>query len=216
MKENPCKNLTNNDKEQSLRAYKKALIGYEQHQEEVPVELYCNIGVLYSSLDRDHLAKEQFLKGLGDDKSKWTSTKLITSYYNLGLVHEKLAEYAEAEDIYKDIVENQKRYTDAYLRLGAIAMKRGQHESALKYFKDATEKSPKSLVAGLMLGLGYMEMGLTKKAQAKFNQVLGKINAHEAYLHLCKCNFRLMRMQASSSKYSVSNEISPILTLMFK
>ncbi len=71
---------------------------------------------------------------------------------------------AEAEALYKKILEAEPRHADAQHLLGAIAHQRGEHAQAVSMILTALEWSPKSLEFYSNLGEAYRALGLFDEA----------------------------------------------------
>ena len=110
----------------------------------------------------------------------------IETMMNLGIVFTELAEYEDAENIYRKVIAlNRNDYPEAYLNLGVVLKYRGKNEEAEKYYRRAIELKPNFTIAYNNLGVLLRDMGKLKESEECYRKVIEmKPDYPEAYLNL--------------------------------
>lgn len=121
--------------------------------------------------------------------------KNITITYNIARIKEDLHNFAEAEELYKGILQEHPNYVDCklhhceiwilnlflgYLRLGQMAQTRGQIYEASVWIKDAFTSNPKLPEAWALLGNLHLQKDDLLNAQKKFEKIL-ESDRHDVY-----------------------------------
>jgi tetratricopeptide (TPR) repeat protein len=158
---------------------------------------YINLAVLYMKIEgkdeaNEYLAKAhealQNVQKLSPESMRLKAIS-VTLNFNEACQFEALGNIGEATNIYKHIINIQKReephYVDAYLRLAILAKQRGGIAKAIEYTEKAIryQIDKKPVVPHCLLGTFYMSQKQYKDAEKEFMKAINK-NPHDAYAYL--------------------------------
>ncbi|CAL2036808.1 unnamed protein product [Caenorhabditis brenneri] len=183
--------LEASDPKKALELYQSAislLEGLEQIQPQP--EMLNNVGALYMSMKQYDKAEEHFKKAkerledllsteegaqLLSRRTPPEKTHLLTIRYNLARCLEHLCRTSEAEQMYKDIVNECPGYIDGYLRLGCITRDRHQVYDSSLWLKESVRFDQSSPVVWTLIGNLHFSKSEWMPAQKKFEFILSKI-----------------------------------------
>ncbi|TMW60601.1 hypothetical protein Poli38472_000643 [Pythium oligandrum] len=171
-----------------------------QHaSENVPYELYVNLGALQQRVGKNADAVKSFKRALmqlhsdydGKLDSKDTdgdedmleepelpkvTSENATILYNMALIYEDLGDHELAKLIYESILEVFPKYIDCLLRLGCMIRDRGDEEEAKKKFEQALLVDPHCADACILQANMYLQRREWSHAQKQFERVMGMPN----------------------------------------
>ena len=81
----------------------------------------------------------------GTETNKMKSIRLST-LFNMAYWHESSHQYDQANNLYKEIINEHPDYIDAYLRLAYLAKKRGDTHRAIHWIDEASKSKAKAPV----------------------------------------------------------------------
>jgi predicted O-linked N-acetylglucosamine transferase (SPINDLY family) len=89
-----------------------------------------------------------------------------------GIAHQQAGRLHTAEEIYRQILEQQPEHVEALHWLGVAALQRGQYQAAIELIGKALERNPEYVSAHNNIGLAWQEAGQLEQAGAAFRQAL--------------------------------------------
>jgi Tfp pilus assembly protein PilF len=106
----------------------------------------------------------------------------VRQYLQLGIEHHKAGRFAEAEEIYRQILAKQPDNPDAQHMLGVIAQQSGRLDAAIELISKAITINPKIAEYHCNLGNALREMGKPQDAINAYRQAL-QLNSGSAQFH---------------------------------
>eukprot|EP00005_Dracoamoeba_jomungandri_P008714 CAMPEP_0174270756 /NCGR_PEP_ID=MMETSP0439-20130205/45618_1 /TAXON_ID=0 /ORGANISM="Stereomyxa ramosa, Strain Chinc5" /LENGTH=1018 /DNA_ID=CAMNT_0015360281 /DNA_START=21 /DNA_END=3074 /DNA_ORIENTATION=+ len=167
------------DYKEAHDCYVKAANLLEEQGQQVPLELWNNIGVLCFKLG-DLAGSSAALESALKVSTGWELSDLefkasnISSIYNLARMYEAGHEYQKAEHLYKAILKEHPNYVDCYLRLGGMARERGNIYEASEWYKETFAIDHDEASAWCLLGNLHLHKEEWLPAQKKFEYILSK------------------------------------------
>jgi predicted O-linked N-acetylglucosamine transferase (SPINDLY family) len=89
-----------------------------------------------------------------------------------GIAHQQAGRLHAAEDIYRQILEQQPEHVEALHWLGVAALQRGQYQAAIELIGKALERNPGHVSAHNNIGLAWQGAGQLEQAGTAFRQAL--------------------------------------------
>ena len=154
--------------EKALEAYDKAIA----LMTDIPSELWNNVAVLRHKIGRQQEAQEAYEK-ITENKRSFL--------FNKARWHEDNGRFDEAETLYKKLLDENNKYTDAYVRLALLAKQKGDYVKALEYARTAIHSEQKPIIALCLKGALEAELGESVKALETFNRVIMEHSHHDLY-----------------------------------
>ncbi|RKP02497.1 hypothetical protein CXG81DRAFT_10729, partial [Caulochytrium protostelioides] len=123
----------------------------------------------------------------------------ITTRYNYARLLEDLERPAEADEIYRQLLETTPDYIDAILRRAVLAEALAHRPAtALQLFKRALEIDPKYIETWLCLAHWAMQKRNYRLVKRSLERIPAEIDRHDTFalVHLGFLNFQMGRMEA--------------------
>ena len=135
----------------------------------------------------------------------------IETLMNLGIVFTELAEYEDAENIYRRIIALKPAdYPEAYLNLGVVLKYMGKNEEAEKCYRRAIEIKPDFAIAFNNLGVLLRDAGKLEESEEFYKKVIEmKPDYPEAYLNLGVVLKYMGKNEEAEKCYRRAIEIKP-------
>ena len=93
-------------------------------------------------------------------------------FIQLGQLHLKMQEYAEAETHLIKALAYDKESVEAYANLGIVYVRRDDFRKGAQYFEDALRRDPDDLTVRSNLGEAYLKAKILDKAEAEYKKIL--------------------------------------------
>ncbi len=134
----------------------------------------------------------------------------IQQALELGLQHHSAGRLSEAENIYKQILQNDPKQSTALHLLGVIAYQVGKYQTAVELITKAITINPDFAEAHNNLGNVFMEQGKLEEAAENYHNAL-TINSDfaEAYCNLGNALKKLDRLEEANTRYREAIAINP-------
>ncbi len=129
---------------------------------------------------------------------------------NLGILLHERGEYAAAEDLFREAIENDPAFYQPHNGLGQALVKQGRFEEAIEEFKIALQMEPGELSILNNLGQAELAAGFPARAAGRFEQILG-VHAGfvEVHIQLGQAYEKLNRNDLARDHYRHALEIDP-------
>ncbi len=142
-------------------------------------ELWNNIGLLYSKMERFDEAHNAYMQALA------LRSEYPEVYYNLGVLMLKQKVYEEAASYFNKAVSQRGSYRQAYYNLGLVYAKLGRNKDAIKAYQRVLELDPDNIRVQLNLAVRYSKVGELSRAQKLYETILeGDSTYYTAWLNL--------------------------------
>jgi predicted O-linked N-acetylglucosamine transferase (SPINDLY family) len=130
--------------------------------------------------------------------------------FEIALQHHRAGRLAEAETLYRQILQVQPNHADALHFLGVIADQSGQHELAIEWIRRAIALQPNSPAAHSNLGEAYRALGRLNEAIASYRNALAlNPESVEAHNNLGLACVRQGRLDEAIAAYRRALELRP-------
>lgn len=96
----------------------------------------------------------------------------FTARIEQGIAHQQAGRLRTAEEIYRQILEQQPEHVEALHWLGVAALQRGQYQVAIELIGKALRRNPEYVSAHNNIGLAWQGAGQLEQAGAAFRQAL--------------------------------------------
>jgi tetratricopeptide (TPR) repeat protein len=143
---------------------------------------YFNLGLLYVNQSRVHEAVAMYRKAIEKD-SRW-----IKAYGNLAwLLHTKLKQYTEAEEIYQKIITLDPLHPQSYHGLGILLRELNRNEEAISALQKAFENDNKDFIALMSIASIKRTLGMDNEARELAEKSRSLIPEGEDYWYNRAC-----------------------------
>jgi tetratricopeptide (TPR) repeat protein len=156
--------LENQEKWKGAIQHYEAVLAYIKDQD--AVNIYKNLGYLYSKTDNSKKAVFYYLKAVELDK------KDANLYFNLSAMYQKMGQSEKADSYLARAAELKSGDLDSRLELARRFIKKGDLSKAEKYISDILKKSPKSLEALVLMAQVMEKKGSKKDLKRTFEKIL--------------------------------------------
>lgn len=102
------------------------------------------------------------------------NSKCASHHYNLGVAYLSKRMWQEAEQSFRDAIENSPRMSEAYVQLGGICMQRGDIDGCLNFNKYAKGCRPQFAVPFANMGFCYLQKGDADRAIVNLKKALNR------------------------------------------
>ncbi|MFW9996752.1 MAG: tetratricopeptide repeat protein [Candidatus Odinarchaeota archaeon] len=148
----------------SIALYKKLLKTREHYQ---PFDVFTNIGVAYSKLEKDKKAVIYFKKALDLAQE---SEERSEAHFNLGYAYYRLNHVREARKHFNEAVKYDPKSAKAHLNLGFCQQNYKKHDKAVYFFNKAITLDPSLQSAWYRSAISYEYLGEKKRAMKYFKK----------------------------------------------
>jgi len=211
--------------EDAVRSYEKAQASMRLKGEDVPMELWNNLGVLKyrlgnyaGALQAFKMAMDAAAGGSGsggvDPLTMPLETANVTCVFNCARTLEATGALVQAERLYQRLRQAVPDYLDATLRLACIQKSRGQWSKAEELLQDVVGHHPQCVDAWLLFGAVEMDRGAYNAADKKFERVVNiEGQKHDEYARLSMANVAFHDAQANRGEKERDVALSKALAI---
>lgn len=190
---------------QDLNKAAENYLKYVQSQPENPWSGWLKLAQTYQNLketDKAIMAYREALKLKQDD---------IKSNYSLAQLLASIGQYAEAESVFKKLIEiNPQDATTYYNQIIQMYDRAGQYEKAIEAAKKIIELNPKSEVAVYNLAIMYFKLNRFEEAVKALNDCLALKNDYTyAWYNLGLVYNKMNRHQEAVEAFKKYNALAP-------
>lgn len=202
---------------EAYQAYRRVVVILEKANSEIPKQIWNNLGVLCHKLDKDEEAMESYNKAFDrtQDPSATLQPDQVTTYYNTGVLYQKMGNIDKAVAIYDDILAAYPDYVDCHMQKGRIHQGKAHNEEALKLFNTAVESATDSqhkITACSLIGNLHLSSGDIGKAEKQFEQILNTMQTDDAYAKINLgnvCHQKALNFKARMKKGKIKKGEKP-------
>ena len=134
----------------------------------------------------------------------------IAEALKMGLTQHQAGQFAAAEPIYRQILQQQPDYPSALHLLGLLLSQTGRHQEGVPLIEHAVALDPVPAVYHGNLGWAYLISGRYEEASAALEQALGRNpNYPDAYYNAGRVNQALGRRDAAEASLRLCLQIHP-------
>jgi len=135
-------------------------------------DLHVALGELLATRGRGEEARQQF------EIAARSTTFSASTLNSRGTALLRLGRIAEAEGVWRELIQDHPDYGRAWLNLSSLSIQRRDWPEVERLARFAVEREPRSAAAWSNLGIGLEELGRTAEAEAAYRKA-GEVDAND-------------------------------------